>query len=99
MFRSIPHMIVKENALLSQYTRFGIGGPAAIYAETPCEGAFVEALRVARSSGRPWAVIGDGTNLIVSDDGFRGIVLRFTGSAIAADGNRVHAEAGASLQT
>jgi len=35
-----------------------------------------------------------GTNLVAADEGYRGIVLRFTGSAIAAEGNRVAAEAG-----
>jgi UDP-N-acetylmuramate dehydrogenase len=98
MFRSIPNLIIQENALLSQYTRFGIGGPAAIYAETPNEQSFIAALTEARGSGRPWVVIGGGTNLIVSDSGFPGIVLRFTASNLRADGNRVYADAGASLQ-
>jgi UDP-N-acetylmuramate dehydrogenase len=44
-------------------------------------------------------VIAGGTNLIVSDDGFDGAVLRFTGNRITINGTRIHAEAGASLQT
>jgi len=43
-------------------------------------------------------VIGGGTNLIVSDDGFRGIVLRFIAQRILAAGNRVVADGGAVLQ-
>lgn len=98
MFATISGLVVKENALLSQYTRFGIGGPAAIYAETPSETAFIAALNEARASGLPWVVIGWGSNLIVADEGFRGIVLRFTAAEIRASGNWVHADAGASLQ-
>ena len=98
MFRSIPNVKVQENALLSQYTRFGIGGPASIYAETPDERSFMTALSEARNSGRPWVVIGGGTNLIVNDAGFDGIVLRFTASKIHAEGTLVHADAGAVLQ-
>jgi UDP-N-acetylmuramate dehydrogenase len=43
-------------------------------------------------------VIGGGTNLIVSDYGFRGIMLRFTGNRLLASGERVAAESGAVLQ-
>jgi UDP-N-acetylmuramate dehydrogenase len=98
MFQSIPNVTVQENALLSQYTRFGIGGPASIYAETSDEQSFMAALTEARQSGRAWVVIGGGTNLIVNDAGFNGIVLRFTASRIRAEGKRVYADAGAVLQ-
>ena len=49
-------------------------------------------------SGRDYVVIGGGTNLIVSDEGFRGIVLRFTARRILSAGNRVTADSGAVLQ-
>ena len=94
----IPTLTVSTGVPLSQYTRFGIGGPADLYAETGDAGAFVAALEVARSSGLPMVVIGGGTNLIVSDLGFRGIVLRYRGERLTASGNRVVAEAGAVLQ-
>ena len=45
-----------------------------------------------------YVVIGGGTNLIVSDEGFRGIVLRFTARRILAAGDRVVADSGAVLQ-
>ena len=53
-------------------TRFGIGGPADLYAETESPEAFIAAWREARASGIPTVVIGDGTNLIVSDLEFWG---------------------------
>jgi UDP-N-acetylmuramate dehydrogenase len=94
----IPNVTVLTGVPLSRYTRFGIGGPADLYAETGDVEAFVAALEAARSSGLPTVVIGGGTNLIVSDGGFRGIVLRYRGERLTASGNHVTAEAGAVLE-
>ena len=94
----IPNLTVLTGVPLSRYTRFGIGGPADLYAETDEPEAFVSAIEAARLSGMPAVVIGGGTNLIVSDQGFRGIVLRYRGDRLSASGDRVLAEAGASLQ-
>jgi UDP-N-acetylmuramate dehydrogenase len=94
----IPHMKAERDAPLSKYTRFGLGGPADIYAETCDPEAFVEALRVARESGLETVVIGGGTNLIVSDEGFRGVILKLASDRMRADGLRVYVESGASLQ-
>lgn len=94
----IPNLTVFERAPLSRYTRFGIGGPADLYAETAGEDAFLRAMAVARASGLDYIVIGGGTNLIVSDDGFRGLVLRFISRRLSREGNRVTADAGAELQ-
>ena len=95
---AIPEAKVSEDAPLAAYTRFGIGGPAALLCDTASEAAFVAALRVVEDSALPRMVIGGGTNLIVSDAGFDGIVLRYTGSEIARDGSLLRIEAGAILQ-
>jgi UDP-N-acetylmuramate dehydrogenase len=95
---AIPELTVLTGAPLSRYTRFALGGPADIYAETASVEAFIDALKVARESRQDYVVIGGGTNLIVSDDGFRGIVLRFIAQRILAAGNRVVADGGAMLQ-
>src|SRR5260370_10607199 len=58
----------------------------------------MEAVDIARSTGSEHVVIGGGTNLIVADAGFPGIVLRFTASGIESEGVRVSAGAGAELQ-
>ena len=91
----IPDLTVSAGVPLSRYTRFGIGGPADLYAETGNVETFVAALAAARSSGIPTMVIGGGTNLVVSDRGFRGIVLRYRGDRLVAAGRRVTADAGA----
>jgi UDP-N-acetylmuramate dehydrogenase len=95
---AIPNLHIYPGAPLSRYTRFGIGGPADLYAETTSTDAFMSAVRTARDTGIPTMVIGGGTNLIVSDDGFRGIVLRYRGENLSAQGGCVTAEAGAVLQ-
>jgi UDP-N-acetylmuramate dehydrogenase len=95
----IPNLTVSSGTPLSRYTRFGIGGPADLYAETGSAEAFVAALAAARASGIETMVIGGGTNLIVSDSGFRGIVLRYRADGLMTANRRVHADAGAELQT
>lgn len=94
----IPNVTVSTDAPLSRYTRFAIGGPADLYAETDRAESFIGALSVARASGLDYVVIGGGTNLIASDDGFRGIVLRFVARRLLAAANRVTADGGAVLQ-
>ena len=94
----IPNLTVSAHTPLASYTRFGIGGPADLFAETRHEQAFIAAAAAARESGADVCVTGGGTNLIVSDRGFRGLVLRFTDDSLAAGGPRVTAGAGAVRQ-
>jgi UDP-N-acetylmuramate dehydrogenase len=95
---AVTSLQVSSCVPLSRYTRFGIGGPADIFAETGEVEAFIAAMDIARSSGLDLVVIGGGTNLIVSDAGFRGVVLRFSAGRLMAAGNRVVCDAGAVLQ-
>jgi UDP-N-acetylmuramate dehydrogenase len=95
---AIPNLTVLVDAPLSRHTRFRIGGPAAVLCDVPDTGAFNHALRTARDLALPPVVIGGGTNLIVSDAGFDGVVLRYAGSRVARDGMLLRIEAGAILQ-
>jgi UDP-N-acetylmuramate dehydrogenase len=95
---AIPDLQVFENVPLSRYTRFEIGGPARALADASTQSALIAALRVIREGGYRHTVIGGGTNLIVDDAGFPGVVLRYTASAIDVDECVVHVEAGAPLQ-
>lgn len=84
---------------LSKYNYFGIGGDAAAYFEvnTTDELAYVAHLKKRWSV--PVAIIGRGSNLLASDAGYRGIVVRLIGefNRLEFDGNRVDAGAGVSL--
>ncbi|MCP5120128.1 MAG: UDP-N-acetylmuramate dehydrogenase [bacterium] len=95
---AIPNLLVSQNEPLRDHTRFGIGGPAAALADAADESSFRAALEVARRCRIPSVVVGSGTNLVVSDEGFDGLVLRFAASRITASRSQVKAEAGAQLQ-
>ncbi len=95
---AIPNLHVFVNASLARHTRFEIGGPARALADASTEAALTEALAVIRTSGWRHAIIGGGSNLIVHDTGFDGIVVRYTAPAIDIDGCLVRVEAGAVLQ-
>ena len=83
----------------SPATRASASADRPICTPRPTASRFLRrALRAGEASGIPAMVIGGGTNLIVSDRGFRGIVLRYRGDALLAEGNRVTADAGAELQ-
>lgn len=95
---AIPHLTVLPGELLAPHTRFQIGGPAALFCDTSDAAAFTEALRAAKDLALPRMTVGGGTNLVVSDAGFDGVVLRYTGSRIRPDGLTLHVESGAVLQ-
>ncbi len=69
-------MLLEENKLLAPFTTFGIGGPARWFAEAASEDELVEAAAWARERGVALFVLGGGSNLLVSDGGFDGLVLR-----------------------
>ncbi len=96
--RAISGMELRENEPLAPYTRFGLGGKAALLCTTDSRSSFAEALRTAATLDAPKMVIGGGTNLVVSDDGFDGLVLKFTGSKIDVSDTTLTVEAGAVLQ-
>jgi len=69
-------MLMKENTLLAPYTTFHIGGPARWFVEATTEDEIVEATAWARERGLALFVLGGGSNLLVSDTGFNGLVVR-----------------------
>jgi UDP-N-acetylmuramate dehydrogenase len=90
---------VNEHVALSRYTTLGTGGPARWFDTPESEEALVERLAWAESEGVEVAVVGLGSNLLVADEGFPGLVLKLAGDlakAEAADG-RLVAGGGASL--
>lgn len=95
----IPGLTVVWDAPLRQYTRFGVGGPARLLVDVPEESLLAETLAGLREDGQPTVVIGGGSNLVVSDAGFPGAVLRYTESSILVDGTHITVGAGAALQT
>jgi UDP-N-acetylmuramate dehydrogenase len=69
-------MILLENTPLAPFTTFGIGGPARWFVEATNEEEIAEAAAWAQEHGAPLFVLGGGSNLLVSEAGFNGLVLR-----------------------
>ncbi len=67
---------VNVNVPLAPFTTFGVGGPAHFFAEAHTEADLREALDFARRRNLPLFVLGGGSNLVVSDAGFSGVVVR-----------------------
>jgi len=95
---AIPNVQLFVNAPLARHTRFEIGGPARMLANVSTVEALTETLELAKNTGTPSAIIGGGTNLIVDDAGFPGVVIRYVADAIEIDGSKVKVAAGAMLQ-
>lgn len=70
---------------LSRLTTLRLGGPAARYLETDSAEALVEEIRSADDAGEPVLVLGGGSNVVVSDAGFAGLVIRDTRSDVVVD--------------
>ncbi len=80
-------MILRENVPLAPYTTLGVGGPARFFAEAHAESAVMEAIRFSQSRELPLFVLGGGSNLLVSDSGFKGLVLKIALSGISSHAN------------
>src|ERR1700733_4644814 len=68
-------MLLEENKPLAPLTTLGIGGPARWFAQAATEGDVSEAAAWTRERGSALFVLGGGSNLLVADKGFDGLVL------------------------
>ena len=69
-------MLIRENVPLAPFTTLGVGGPARYLAEARSEAEVIEAVEFARTRHLPLFVLGGGSNLVVADAGFFGLVLK-----------------------
>ena len=68
---------VSMNQNLSQYTSYGIGGSAALMVKPRGEPALMKALKLIHAAKVPLFVMGHGSNILVSDNGWPGVILHF----------------------
>ena len=82
-------MQILENELMSKHTSFKVGGSARYYVKAETIQDLQNALKMTREKGLPSFILGNGTNLLVSDKGFEGVVITLAGefSAIEDLGN------------
>jgi len=88
---------VVEGELLSKYTTFKIGGPAKYFFDAKTSEDLVKALTVADELKVSSFVLGGGSNILVSDSGFNGLVIKQSNSNFKIDGEKVYSESGASV--
>jgi UDP-N-acetylmuramate dehydrogenase len=88
----------RENVPLAPYVSFRVGGPARWFCAPASPEEFAAAMAFARARGLPRFILGNGSNLVISDTGFPGLVV-YTGNfgGIRWDGPRATAQCGASL--
>jgi UDP-N-acetylmuramate dehydrogenase len=84
---------------LAPHTTWRIGGPADLLAQPEDASDLARAIAWAAGCSVPWRILGNGSNLLVRDDGVRGLVLRIRKGLgrIEVDGTRIRAEGGASF--
>ena len=91
-------MRTQENIPLAPLTTFKVGGPARYFVEAHSEHEVSEAVAYALARKLPLFVLGGGSNLVVSDDGWPGLVLRVSLAGVEFEGDRqkmlFHASAG-----
>ena len=86
---------------MSQHTTFRIGGPADVFVMPENYEQIREVLRLCKEEKLPFFVLGNGSNLLVSDSGYRGVIIQMDRNMeeIRVEGEEIHACAGALLSS
>ncbi len=84
---------------MKQHTTFRIGGPADCFVMPGSYEEVREAVAICKEEKTPYTIVGNGSNLLVSDAGYRGVVIQIFKemSEVHVEGTCIHAQAGASL--
>lgn len=88
---------LKENVSLAPYTTFGIGGESDLFYQASTPEQLVRAVRGAQELKVRFLVLGGGSNVLVSDSGFRGLVIRNRCRQILTDGDAITCQSGGLL--
>src|SRR4051812_25737311 len=94
--------IIKRNAPLGPFTQLKLGGPAEVLAQPRSHEELSRLVRVCFAERIPLRMLGCGCNMLIRDEGVRGVVLRLTEPAftsISVDGRRVRAGTGATVSS
>lgn len=88
---------IQKNISLSKYTTFRIGGPARFFVEISTEDELKEALDYAKNNKLNFFILGGGSNLLVSDKGFDGLVIKMKLNDFKIVSTNVEAGSGVAL--
>lgn len=85
------------NEPLSRHVNFRIGGPADFFVEAKTKDEIAELLRVIIENKQKYFILGGGANLLVADQGFRGLVIKIACREFSFHDNRLTADSGAPM--
>ena len=90
-------MKIQENVSLKEYTTFKIGGPARFFCIVTNEDELIEAIGFSKKNKIEFFILGGGSNLLISDAGFQGLVIKMEmkGISYKEEGDLVKVTAGA----
>lgn len=88
---------IQKNVPLARYTTFRIGGPAKFFVVVKNEKELIEALDYAKENKLEYFILGGGSNVLVSDKGFDGLVIKIGNNDIKIEGEKMYCGAGATL--
>jgi len=102
-FNKLKNIVGDQNCFkdicLGDYTTFKIGGPADIFVTPDTYEGVAEVVRFAKKNEIPFFYLGNGSNVLVKDNGYRGIIINFSKlNKISLDGNFIIAQSGAQLK-
>lgn len=90
-------MSLKKNISLSKYTTFKIGGQAKYLFEAETEGDLIKAIKFAKQSKLPIFVLGGGSNILATDKGYKGVIIKIKNHKLNIKNNIVSVDAGVLL--
>jgi len=86
-----------QNESLANHTTFKIGGEADYFFIAQNNDSLMKAVKIAHDLNLPFFILGGGSNLLVSDKGFRGLVIKVQSSKLKVQSDKIIADAGVSL--
>lgn len=89
---------IQENVPLAPYTTFKIGGPASYFVEVARKEELVAAVDWAKRQQLPYFVLGGGSNLLINDKGYKGLVIHLLNDELAILDGIITAGAGLALE-
>jgi UDP-N-acetylmuramate dehydrogenase len=87
----------KKNINLASYTAFKIGGSVKYFFTAKTKKELIEAIKESKRMKIPIFILGGGSNLLVSDDGFKGLVIKIQNFKLKNKGSKIFVEAGVPL--
>jgi len=88
---------IKQNEPLSKHTTFAIGGPAKYFAVAQTKEEVLEAIDFAKNKKLPFFVLGGGSNLLVNDNGYNGLIIKIQIGGVSIEEEKITAGAGVLL--